>query len=61
MANETTRKLPVEDYADQVKKAPKPKDSLLEARRILKRLELLEKPEQRLVLEKLKAMVGGEG
>lgn len=61
MANETTRKLPVEDYKDAESKPAKVKDPILEARRILKRLELLEKPEQRLVLEKLKAMVGGEG
>ncbi len=42
-------------------KVAKVKDPILEARRILKRLELLEKPEQRLVLEKLTKMVGEEG
>lgn len=41
----------------------KPKDGLLEARRILKRIELLDEPEQLLVLQKLQAKLeaGKEG
>lgn len=60
MATET-KKLEVQDYKDAEPKPAKVKDPILEARRILKRLELLEKPEQRLVLEKLTKMVGEEG
>jgi hypothetical protein len=60
MATETTRKLPVEDYADKEKET-KVKDPILEVRRIVKRAQALEKPEQRYLLEILRAMVGGEG
>ncbi len=60
MATETTRKLPVEDYVDK-EKAPKVRDPILEVRRIVKRAQALEKPEQRYLLEILRAMVGGEG
>ncbi len=63
MATETTRRLPVESYDDKEKtpkeKAePKVKDPILEVRRIVKRAQALEKPEQRYLLEILRAMVG---
>ncbi len=61
MATET-KKLPVEDYMDAQKKAePKAKDPIMEVRRIVKRAQALEKPEQRYLLEILRAMVGEEG
>ncbi len=64
MATETTRRLPVESYDDKEKapkeKAPKVKDPIMEVRRIVKRAQALEKPEQRYLLEILRAMVGGE-
>ncbi len=51
-------------HVNEVKDEAKPeraKDPILEVRRIVKRAALLDKPEQRYLIECLKKLVGEEG